>query len=296
MLSFIPLSARYMVLSAIGFSMMGVFVKLAGARGIPVLEIVAARALVSMVLSYVDIKRKNIDVWGHRKGLLLARGFVGALALICVYYSLLNLPFAEATVLQYLHPMFTAILALFFLGERIHWATSLCIALSLVGLIVVVQPEILWGNQSTHYPLFAISAAILGAVGSAVAYVIVRKLSATEDSSVVIFYFPIIALPLSIILLGSDFVMPQGWEWGMLLMVGVGTQLGQVGLTKAMQTESAGKATGFSYLQVVFAIVFGMVFFNEIPTVWVLLGASFIIAGAFINVLGSANLSNKEKS
>lgn len=283
-MTWLPLGARYMILSALGFAVMGACVKLVSARGIPVLEIVAARALVSALISYIDVKRKGISVWGKRKGLLCARGLAGALALVCVYYALVNIPFAEATMLQYLHPMFTAILAIFFLKERLQKSTLLCIVLSFIGLLIIVRPSFLFGGLHADYPTLAIVAAIAGAFGSAVAYVLVRKLNETEDTSVIIFYFPIIALPFSVILLGDDFVMPQGWSWLLLLGVGIATQVGQVGLTKAMKTETASKATSFSYLQVVFAALLGWFVFSEAPVIWTWIGGGLIILGAFLNV------------
>ncbi|MCV5977843.1 hypothetical protein OFO29_36460, partial [Escherichia coli] len=88
---------------------------------------------------------------------------------------------------------------------------------------------------------------ILGSFGSSIAYVIVRKLSQTEDSSVIIFYFPLVALPTSILFMGDNFVMPDLYLTCMLVLVGVFTQIGQLGLTKAMQTQQAGKASAYSY-------------------------------------------------
>lgn len=283
----ISLGARYMLLSAAGFALMAVCVKWVSARGIPVLEIVAARALVSLLLSFIDVKRKGLSPWGEEKALLFARGLVGALALACVYYALTTIPLAEATVLQYLHPMFTAILALYFLKEKIHASTILCILFSFVGLVLIAQPELLFGQANTSLSTLSLVAAVLGAFGSAVAYVLVRKLAQTEDASVIIFYFPLIALPFSLILLGSDFVMPKGEEWLVLLLVGVFTQVGQVGLTVAMRHESAAKATAFSYTQVLFAGVLGWLMFDELPVLWTWIGAGFILLGAAINLLKS---------
>ena len=273
-----------MILSAFGFSLMAVCVKLASGQGIPVLEIVAARALVSLFLSYIAVRRKGISLLGHKKHLLLSRGVVGALALMCVYYAITHLPLAEATVLQYLHPMFTAVLAFAFLKERIQASTLLSVVFSFIGLLLVARPEILFGVSKSDFSLLAISAAVLGAFGSAVAYVLVRKLNETEDASVIIFYFPVVALPISLGLLGSDFIMPEGWTWLTLLLVGVFTQIGQIGLTKAMKTETASKATAFSYLQVVFAVLLGWGIFGEIPDLWVVLGGGLILFGAIINV------------
>ena len=111
----IPLSVRYMILSAFGFALMAACVKKVSLNGIPVMEIVAARALVSVCLSYIDVKRKAISIWGNDKPWLIARGVVGAVTLMAVYYAVSTLPLAEATVIQYLHPVFTGIMAFLFL-------------------------------------------------------------------------------------------------------------------------------------------------------------------------------------
>ncbi len=274
-----------MIMSAMGFALMAVCVKQASINGIPLLEIVAARAFVSLLLSYADVRRKRISLFGTNKLLLLARGVVGALALVCVYYSVTHMPLAEATVLQYLHPVFTAILATWFLKERVHLSLLLSITLSLLGVMLIARPVWLFGGLTSEIDDLAVLAAVLGAFGSGVAYVIVRKLSATEDPSVIIFYFPLVALPFSLILLGDNYVLPDSETLVILLLVGVFTQIGQLGLTKAMQTEPAGRATAFSYLQVVFSALLGWWLFLEVPDAWVWGGATLILAGAIVNVL-----------
>lgn len=281
----VPLGARYMLLSALAFALMGMCVKLAGQQGIPVLEIIAARALVSVVLSVVAVRRKRVSLFGHNRLLLFLRGAVGFLALLAVYYGIVHLPFAEATVLQYLHPMFTALLALILLRERPTVATLVCIALSFVGLLIMVRPDLLFGGISGEYDSLAVAVAIAGSFGSGLAYTIVRKLSATEDPAVIVFYFPMVCLPATLLLLGDDFVMPQGWTWLILLLVGVFTQVGQITLTLAMGVETASRATSFSYTQVVFAAAIGVVVFGEIPGPWTLVGAALIVGGAMANVL-----------
>lgn len=284
-----PLGLRYMLLSALGFSIMSACVKLVSQHGIPVLEIVAFRALVSLILSTITVKHKKLSIWGNNKPWLIARGVVGAFALMCVYYALATLPLAEATMLQYFHPIFTALLAFVFLKERLQLSTALCIACSVLGLSFIIQPHFIFGNNIDNptpnsLPTLSIIAALCGAFGSAVAYIIVKKLSRSEDPSVIIFYFPLIALPLSLIALADNFVIPSLESLSLLLLVGVFTQVGQIGLTKAMQTEDAGKATAFSYIQVLFSIILGVIIFSEVPTLYTLLGGGLIIIGALINV------------
>ncbi len=281
----LPIGVQFMFLSAFGFSLMTAFVKGVHDYGIPVFEIVAARALVSLIISYLDVKRKKIPLWGHNKPWLFARGVVGTASLMCVYYAVTSLPLAEATILQYVHPVFTAILAVIFLKERVQPATLICIILCLLGLYCILLPDF-ESASALHLPMFSVVVALFGALGSSIAYVIVKKLSRTEDSSVIIFYFPMVALPVSCVLAGGDFVLPSLKVTMMLILVGICTQIGQYGLTKAMQTQQAGRASAFSYVQIVFSIVIGIVFFDEIPGVWTYIGGIMIVAGALINVFG----------
>lgn len=279
----LPPGPRYMLISALGFALMSACVKLSADRGIPLMEIVAARALVSLVISYLDVRRKGISPWGGERALLTARGVIGTLALVCVYYAVTTLPLAEATLLQYTHPVFTAVLALLFLQERIHGATIACIVLCVAGLVIMVDPG-LFDERAPRLPAAGVAVALLGAFGSAVAYVIVRRLSATEDASVIILYFPLIALPLSLLLLGDDFVVPDLPTLGLLLLVGVFTQVGQLGLTHAMRHDNAGTNAAYSYVQVVFAAALGWAVFSEVPSVWTWAGGALIVAGALVNL------------
>ncbi len=284
-LPIIPIGVRFMFLSALGFALMSASVKAVHEYGIPVFEIVAARALVSLVISYADVKRKRISIWGNNKPLLFLRGAIGTFSLICVYYAVTSLPLAEATILQYTHPIFTALLAVLFLKEKIQPATLICIVLCILGLYCILLPE-MNGSTETALPTLSVIVALLGAFGSSIAYVIVRKLSQTEDSSVIIFYFPMVAMPVSLLLIGNDFVWPDFNPMIMLILIGIFTQIGQYGLTKAMKTQEAGRASAFSYVQIVFSIVIGMVYFGEIPAMWTYFGGALIVTGALINVFG----------
>jgi drug/metabolite transporter (DMT)-like permease len=279
----IPLGARYMLVSALAFALMTTCVKLASNRGIPLLEIVAARCLVSLVISYIDVRRKGLSVWGHHRPLLLARGIVGTFALVCVYYAVTTLPLAEATLLQYTHPVFTALLALLLLKEGIHLSTVACIILSITGLLIMVEPGFFGAGPPT-LPMFPVTVALLGAFGSSIAYVIVRRLTRTEDASVIILYFPLVALPLSVLLLGDGFVVPDVASLVILLAIGIFTQAGQMGLTHAMRHESAGKAAAYSYVQVVFAVMLGWMVFSEVPSPWTWIGGILIVSGALLNL------------
>ena len=257
-------------------------VKEAGQLGIPLLQIIFVRALVSVVLSLIDIGRSRVHPLGNRKALLFARGFSGFLALTGVFYALFHLSMAQATVLQYLHPVFTALLAFLFLAERPTTATLACIALSLLGLACMVAPY--WtASDTTTAPLWPVIAGLGGAFGSGVAYTLVRKLVITEHPSVIVLYFPLICVPGALLLGVADFIWPTAAGWWVLLGVGCFTQLGQLALTKAMQLDAASRVTSLSYVQIIFAAILGWLAFGEIPTRATLLGGGLILLGAIVS-------------
>ncbi len=284
----LPPSLVYMFFSALGFALMAGCVKAVHLRGIPVLEIIAVRAFISLVLSGVDITRKKLNPWGNNTPLLLVRGLMGTAALISVFYAVTLLPLAEATLIQYLYPVLTAIIALIFLKESIQKATILALFFSLAGLVIIARPDILPGvvivNNAPPLAAKGLLFALIGAMGTATAYVMVRKLSQSEDPSVIIFSFPFIALPISLIFLGTDGIMPQGLDWVLLVLVGVLAQFGQYTLTLAMTQEKVAITSAFAYIQIVFSAIIGWLFFHEIPTTSTVVGAVCIIGGALINL------------
>jgi drug/metabolite transporter (DMT)-like permease len=212
------------------------------------------------------------------------RGVFGFISLSSIYYAVTHLPLAEATVIQYLHPPLTALLAALVLHERIHGAMLASIAVSIAGLIVIVQPQSLLGIEARLLPPLAVAAAVAGAAFSACAYVTVRKLGEREHPLVIVFYFPLVALPASIPAMWHDAVWPSGSDWIVLLLIGIATQIGQVAITRALQLDSAGRAASYSYLQVLFAAVWGALFFGELPGLATMVGAMLILVGALISI------------
>lgn len=271
--------ASLMMLSALAFSVMTVLVKLAGER-LPSQEIVVARAIVSLVLSWSFLRRANVSPWGDDKLWLWIRGGLGFAGLSCVYGAVTHLPLAEATVLQYLHPPITALLAGVFLGEAITRRIWLSTALSLLGVVLVARPALLFGDSGQSLDPFWVAIAVAGAAFSAAAYVVVRRLSQHEDPLVIVFYFPLVTVPAAIPTMLPSFIWPEGFEWILLLGIGLATQLGQVSLTRGLAVLPAAQGTALSYLQVVFAAIWGVVIFGEQPDVWTLVGGSLVLLSA----------------
>ena len=276
----LSLGARYMLASAFGFSLMSLFVKLAGER-LPSQELVLARAAFTLVFSWVLLKRAGTHPWGNSPKLLVLRGLLGFGGLSCFYYAVTAMPLAEATVIQYMHPVFTALLALFFLREKIGGTLIVSLLLGLTGVVLVAQPSVLFGESAVEIDPFAAGVALLGAFFSAAAYTVVRRLSKTEDPLVIVFYFPFVAAPLSIPPLIPVAVWPTPLEWLWLVLIGLTTQISQVCLTKGLKHLPAGRATAISTMQIVFAALLGLSLFGEFPGLLSIVGGGLILVGTW---------------
>lgn len=269
-----------MVLGALFFALMSLFVKLAGER-IPSQEVVFARGLISLVIAWLLLKHARVPPWGTRRRLLVTRGLAGFVALSCFYYSVIHLPLADATVIQYTNPVWTAWLGWWLLGERLSRGEAALSALSLLGVVLVARPSFLFGEGVALDPT-AVAIALAGSLCSAAAYVSVRKLGRTEHPLVIVFYFTLVTVPASVPGLLLDAVWPTPIEWLYLVGVGVTALLGQVFLTRGLQRERAGRATAIAYVQIVFAAALGGVFFDQWPHGLSLLGALLVLASVVV--------------
>jgi drug/metabolite transporter (DMT)-like permease len=283
----------YMAGAALFFSLMSLQVKIAG-QTLPVGEIVFARSLVTLTLSYAVLRYQGIPIWGNNRRLLVARGLFGFLALNAFYYSVLHLPLAEATVLHFMAPVFTALLSGVLLGERIGKREVLGSAVSLTGVVVFAAPASVFGDGGSTVTLGAVGIGLCAALASALAYSTVRELRRTDDPNVIVFYFPLLSLPGSAPLLAFGARWPEGWEWALLLGIGVTTQIAQVCLTRAIHLEPAGRVTSVSYLQIIFAASWSALFFRQLPTLHGLVGMALVIVGTTIVVARGRRAGGKE--
>jgi drug/metabolite transporter (DMT)-like permease len=269
-----------MLVGTLFFSVMSVLAKLAGER-LPTMELVLARVVVTLVMSCWAIKSLGINPWGHNKKLLLMRGFAGFMGLSCYFYAINHLPLADATVIQFCNPMLAALIAVFALDERLRRLDLLATLFSMTGVVLVAQPTFLFARGTPLDPV-AVAIGLVGAIFSAIAYVVIRRLGSTEHHMVVVFYFPLVTGPASIPLLAYEgVVLPEGIEWLLLLGIGVAAQLGQIEITKGFKLETAGRASSVTYVQIVLAYTWGILLFGEYPNAVSILGAFLVVLGVF---------------
>jgi drug/metabolite transporter (DMT)-like permease len=265
----------YMTASAFGFSVMGMLVKLASSR-MPLGEIVFARAVITLGISLVLVRRAGLSPWAGPRMPLVFRGLLGFGGLTGYYIALDRLPLADATVLQNSTPLLTGVLAWWLLDESIGWSTAIAIACGIAGVALIVRPS---GDAIDPTGVIA---ALGGVACSSVAYVTVRRLSRTVHPLVIVLYFPLLATPLALPWMLASCVVPGPVDLLLLVALGAATQVGQVFLTMALSIESAGRATSINYLQVPFAMLWQLAVFGEFPTTWTVAGASLILGGTLL--------------
>jgi drug/metabolite transporter (DMT)-like permease len=272
---------RAMALGAFWFSIMALLVRLAGRR-LGSMEIVMMRGVMTLALSWWSLKHAGISPWGTQRGLLIFRGALGSMALLCYFYSLLHLPLGEATLIQNMNPVFATILAAYVLHEHLRAPEVICLIASLIGVVFIAHPAPLFGADATAVGPMAIVIALGGAFFSGSAYTLVRKMRATEHPFVIVFYLPLLSVPISLPFAFAGWKWPTVSEWLLLTGIGVTTQLAQVHMTRGLQLERTARATTTGYLQVAFAVVWGAVILGEIPDFWTLLGATTIIGSTLV--------------
>lgn len=270
-----------MVAAAFFFSLMSLFVKLAGQR-LPAVEIVLFRSLVMLLISAVLVRRSGLAMWGINKRLLLLRGLLGFAALSCFFYAVTKLPLADVTVIHFTNPVFTALLATFFLAETMTGREISGLILSLAGVVLIARPTFLFGQWAGDLDVTAVMIALSASVFSACAYTTIRKLRDTDHHLVIIFYFSLVSAVSSIPLTAGAFIWPTPAEWLLLIGVGIVTQTAQVFLTKGLLRERAGRAMSIGYVQVLFAAAWGMLFFGDIPSPLSVGGAALVFLGSLL--------------
>ncbi len=266
-----------MILATVFFALMQLTVKYL--NRIPAIELVFFRCLVSFVLSAGMLAYERVPLLGKPKNrwLLLGRGAIGAIALSLFFITLQKLPLASAVLIQFLSPIFATVLGMFLVGEKVKPWQYMFFALSFSGVLVIrgFNTDLSW-----LYVGFGLASAMLAGV----AYNIIRKLKNAEHPLVIIFYFPLVTMPVTGIWVAFNWVQPVGYEWLLLLACGVFTQIAQYFMTVAYQSDEISKVASLKYMGIIYALLLGYFLFDEAIT-WSLIGGmALVILGIVLNL------------
>tara|TARA_B100001971_G_scaffold111191_1_gene102116 strand:+ start:59209 stop:60039 length:831 start_codon:yes stop_codon:yes gene_type:complete len=245
---------KNIILATLFFGLINALVKFYS--HIPSIQIVFFRSIVTLFLSFYVIKKENIKIFNKHSKLLFLRGFTGACALCLYFYTIQKMPLATAVTILYLAPIFTVILAAFINKEppnKLQWPF---IILGFIGAVFMknFDPR----AQMIHFFMGVTAAFFAG-----LAYNIIRKLKGKAHHQLIIFYFPLITIPMTLPFLYTQWVTPNLNELFGLISIGIATQIAQVFMTKAYLAEKASKISHFNYLTCVYALITGYLFFHE---------------------------------
>ena len=202
------------------------------------------------------------------------------------FYTIHHLPIALATIIQYLAPIFTVILAMVLLKEKVKTLQWFFIIMSFTGVgLIAIDKFVNSGTGIEEINFFYIGIGMISAVFSGLAYTAVIKLKKTDQPITIVLYFPMVAIPLMTILCFWKFTWPQGIEWIILLVIGIFTQFAQIMLTKALHLGSAATITPFQYLGAIYMFLIGYFVFDERLSLIVNIGIVIILSGVFMNAI-----------
>jgi drug/metabolite transporter (DMT)-like permease len=171
-----------------------------------------------------------------------------------------------------------------FLGEDVRAFRIATVVLGLAGVMIVLSPRLTALSDGTVGATEALGAMVVlgGAVFAALAQVFVRKLVDTEATATIVFWFSITATCLSLVTLPFGWVVPAPREAALLVGAGLLGGLGQILLTSSYRHADASVVAPFEYVSMLFALLFGYVFFAEVPTLTMLMGAALVVTAGIL--------------
>lgn len=268
-----------MAFSAFFFAVMAAGAKLLGRRIGPQ-EVILVRGVLNALFMLWLLRRRGLTWRPKRPALLVLRGALGHFALSCYFWSVARQPLATAVLLQQVHPVFTAVLAAWFLKEKPGKRFVPAFLLAASGVALLVPHGTVSGAPRELAPLLV---GLLGALLSAAAYVTVRDASRTEHEETIVLWFPLTSVPLAAVgTLVEGPATPTGIEWAWLVFIAAAGQLGQLFLTRGLARVPAGRATLANPLTIAFGAVLGWIAFGEPVGLATLAGGAAIVAAVLL--------------
>ncbi len=275
MLSKNQLGFLYMFMSICAFSLMDIIVK--WSVDYPIGQVLFFRGFFGIIFYFFIIPKNRLHNFYQtkRSGLHFLRCASGLIALVAIFIALRKLPLATVVSISFAAPIFTTIFSIFLLSEKVGIFRWLAVIIGFLGILIITEPGI---SQMNIYYIFP----IIFCLGLSYVAITIRQLSTTEPVWLISFYFS-----LSITLL-SLFTIPQGWVMPsfnhliLLSLIGVFGGVANLWLSQSYKYSEVSLVTPLKYLALVFAIIFGYLIWDEVPTIKTLIGASLVIISTLI--------------
>ena len=264
-----------MFMSVCAFSIMDLIVKWSDSY--PLGQVLFFRGFFGLVFYFIIIPRDRLKnfYYTKRAGLHFSRCIFGLIALISIFIALRNLPLATVVSISFAAPIFTTIFSIFFLSEKVGLYRWLAVIVGFVGIIIITEPGFSSLNIYFIYP-------IIFCLGLSYVAIAIRQLSTTEPIWLIALNFS------AAITIASFFTIPFGWimpnikDLILLSFIGIFGGVANLWLSQSYKLSEVSLVTPLKYLALVFAIIFGYLIWNEVPSIKTLLGALLVIISSLI--------------
>ena len=276
MLSKNQLGFLCMFLSVCFFSVMDLIVK--WSENYPLGEVIFFRGFFGLIpiLFLIPNKKLKNFYYTTRPGLHFLRCLSGLIALAAIFLALRELPLATVVSITYAAPIFTTLMSIFFLSERVGKYRWLAVLIGFIGIVIISEPGFTSLNIYYFYP-------VIFCIGLSYVAIVLRQLSTTEPIWLIGFYFSFsITISSFFTLSGTNWIMPSLVDFILLSLIGILGGVANLLLTQAYKLSEVSLVTPLRYLALLFAILFGYIFWDELPTYKTLVGAFFVIFSSII--------------
>lgn len=264
----------YIIFAGLGFSLMSVFVRLSG--DLPVMEKAFFRNLVALFVALFMVKKEKIHISIPKESRfwLLLRCSFGFLGIVCNFYAVDHMNIADANMLNKLSPFFAIIASVFILGEMANWIEWSTVVIAFLGALFIIKPSF-----QIEFVVGLIG--IFGGFSAGTAYTCLRKCSFLGmNGRIIVMCFSAFSSALCIPFMAASYVPMKWWQLGCLVMAGLSAAVGQFSITKAYSKAAAKEISIFDYSQILFAALWGVIFFGQIPDLYSVIGYVIIIGVA----------------
>ncbi|NBD30752.1 MAG: EamA family transporter [Alphaproteobacteria bacterium] len=287
-----PVRGIFLMVSAVTvFTVMSAFIK--AAPNVPAGEAMFFRSIMAMPIILVWLIWQGEWLGGIRTNSVrnhAVRGLVGSAAMGLGFAGLKYLPLPEVTAIRFATPVVMVILAAMMLGERLRVIRISAVATGLVGVLIIIWPRLSIGLDTTEAlgALMVLGSACLAAL----AQVFVKGMSGSETTAAIVFWFSLTSTLASLLTLPFGWVWPDMAEAAFLVGAGLVGGMGQILLTSSYRLADAGVLAPFTYVSMLWSVVIGYIWFDEVPTLPMLFGAALVIMAGVVIVLRERQLGS----
>ncbi|BAO75896.1 integral membrane protein, DUF6 [Winogradskyella sp. PG-2] len=245
------------------------------------IQVVFFRTFGTFIFIFPYMVYKKVPIAGKYVFWLSIRGILSFISLALFFKVVQDIPLGSAVALRYTAPIFSVILAFFFLKEKVKFWQWISLIIALIGAFIMKGVD--FRIDTSSFTLIMLSSLFVGGV-----FVIIRFLGPKEHYLTIINYFMVFSIIGSLFFI-SKWRMPIGEEWLWISLIGTLGLVGQVFLTKSFQLAETSAVAPLKYMELVYALLFGFLLFGETYGLWPIIGMLLVVLGMLLNIIIKRN-------